>query len=77
MAQQGVQGQALNLPPPPGDVVPLPLGEPPFMVPQAGAYLTQAQVVTNPTLSEEETIRQVLHWINFRTDVNNHLAMSE
>ena len=77
MAQQGIQGQAQNLPPPPGGVVPQPLAGSPHVVPQAGAYLTQAQVVTNPNLSEEETIRQVLHWINFRTDVNKDAIVND
>ena len=77
MEQQGIQGQAQNLPPPPGGVVPQPLAGPPNVVPQSGAYLTQAQVVTNPNLSEEETIRQVLHWINFRTDVNKDAIVND
>ena len=72
MVQQGAQGLAQNLPPPPGGVVPPPMG-----MPQAGAYLVQAQVVTNPNLSEEDTIRQVLHWINFCMDVNKDAIIND
>lgn len=78
MAQQGAHGLAQNLPPPPGGVVPQqPAGPHPMGVPQAGAYLVQAQVVTNPNLSDEETIRQVLHWINFCTDVNKDAIVND
>ena len=72
MAQQGGQGQGPNLPPHPGGAVP----QPPAVAP-AGEYLLGAQVVTNPNLTEEETIRQVLHWIAFRTDVNKDAIVND
>ena len=76
MAQQGGRGQGPNLPPPPGGAVPQPPVVP-QVVPQAGAYLLGAQVVTNPNLTEEETIRQVLHCIAFRTDVNKDAIIND
>ena len=74
--QRRVRFAVQNLPPPPAGAVPLPPGgPPPPAVPPV--YLTQDQVVTDPNIPEEETIRQVLHWIGFLTDAQKDSLVND
>ena len=53
---------------------PLPAG-PGFPMPQAYVFLIGGQLVTDVNITVEDAIKQVLHWIGFRTeDARNALV---